>query len=88
MNLIFIGFLLLLLIAHELKPRKNVQIYLLSQALTRYFMIYLVIYQKRYFFFRVDYILKNQTVKILNFYFYFMDNHNTFSKIKKRGSPH
>ena len=62
---------------------ENVQVYLLSQVLTRYCMIYFAIRQKLEFVFRINHILKNLILKILRIYFYFMDYYKTFQKKNK-----
>ena len=60
---------------------ENVQVYFLSQVLTRYCMVYiLAIRRKLEFVFRINHILKNLMLKILSIYFYFMEYYITIQK--------
>ena len=61
---------------------ETVQVDLLSQALTKYCMIYFDNSSRLESILRINHILKYLMLKILRIYFYFMDYCNTFQKIR------
>ena len=59
---------------------ENVQVYLLSYAVTNTAWSILAIRRKLEFVFRINHELKNLMLRILKIYVLFMDYYNTFQK--------